>query len=224
MSDLDKRFPVYSKFIKLYPTQYKERYGDEILQTTADMLDDAISRRARLIIWTKLAIDLPMNLAKQQLQYVEGFMLDECPKYIKRNSLIAGVLLIPFMVALLANGLDKAINDHTLYNSWLWKSPLIGLWVIWLPMLAFLIAMVSYLLFVSKDIKGNHTTWFKRLFSFRSSWPVLVPLIIALGILSIAMFHDDVQCLMHTPNYLVTHSQQTRQCTVNNFAYPHRLI
>jgi hypothetical protein len=224
MSDLEKRFPMYSRLLKLYPMEYRKKYNDQILQTTADMLDDAPSRRTRLVIWTRLAIDLPMNLGRQQFQYVGGFMLKESPMYIKRNSLIAGVLLIPFIVALLANGLDRLINNHTLYNSWLWKSSVVGFWAMWLPLLAFLIALVSYLRFVSKETKNKHTTWFRRLMNFKSSWPIFIPLIMALGILSVAMFHDDVQCWVRTPNYLVSHVDQSWRCTVNDFAYPQKLI
>lgn len=59
MNGLEKRFPLYSKFINLYPAEYRKHYGVEILQIAADMLDDATNRSA------KLAIDLPVNLTKQ---------------------------------------------------------------------------------------------------------------------------------------------------------------
>jgi hypothetical protein len=37
MGNLKKRFPLYSKVLRLYPYRYQKEYGEQILQTTADI-------------------------------------------------------------------------------------------------------------------------------------------------------------------------------------------
>lgn len=217
MDSLSKRFPIYSKVIKLYPDKYHKEYGEQILQTTADMLDSSPKGIARYLVWLKVSVDLPINITKQQLQYSGGIYMKDTPSYIKTTSIVSGLLLLPFIAALLANGLDKAINNHTLYGSWLWKSPFIGLWVFYLPLIAFVLAVGSYLLYLTKYKK---TKWFNRLLDIRHSWPILIPAVFAFGILFLLAFHDSGQCFVHTPAYLVGHTSQTWKCATNNQSLP----
>jgi hypothetical protein len=214
MSDLEKRFPIYSKVIKLYPLAYRKRFGDEVMQTTADLLDEVPSLPGRLAIWAHLAVDIPLTIAKQQLHYAGGIIHTETPRYIKRNSLFSGILLIPFFTALLANGLDKVINGQTLYRSWLWRMPFLGLWVLWLPEIAFLIFITSYLVYVCSPSAKRVGSWHGRLADRKHLWPIMVPGVLALGVLILVAFHDSTQCLAHTPSYIIGHSTQTLRCVV----------
>ncbi len=211
MKDLNKRFPVYSKFLKLYPGAYRKRYEQEMLQTTADMLDDAPSRSTKAAIWLNLAIDLPVNVSKQQLQYIGGIMLKDTPHYIKRNSIIATAMFLPFLAALTTNGLDKVINNHTLYNSWVWKSPAINLWIIWLPILAFWIAVLSYLNYVARS--HSKSLRVKGIFGIKNAWPLVIPTVCALFIFFAIAFHDSVHCWVQSPSYLAHHFSQVKQCS-----------
>lgn len=97
MDKLNKQFPVYSKVLKLYPKNYQKEYGKQILQTTADMLDNAPGTASKLAVWARIAVDVPINIAKQQLEYSGGSYMSQTPAYIKRNSLISCMLLIPFL-------------------------------------------------------------------------------------------------------------------------------
>jgi len=217
MSNLKKRFPIYSKIIELYPVKYRKEYGQQILQTTADMLDNTQTRSSRALIWLKVAIDLPINITKQQVQYSGGVYMKDTPSYIKTSSIISGILLLPFVAALVSNGMDKVVNNHTLYGSWLWKSPFIGLWVLYLPLIAFILAIGSYLVYLTRYKK---TSWIKRVLDIRHSWPIVLPAIFAFGILFIVAFHDSGQCLVQTPAHFVSHISQTWRCTTNNQSLP----
>jgi len=194
MRDLQQRFPLYSKLLKLYPETYRSAYEREVLQTTADMLDDTNSRVKRLIIWSHVAFDLPFSLSKQRLQYVGGIIQNETPNYIKRNGLIAGILLLPFFIALIANSLDKVINNHTLYHSWLWNFPTIGFWVLWLPEIALLLTIISIVIYLINGNGKKQSSWWKRALDLKHSWPVVIPAFLAFGILFILAFHDSTQC------------------------------
>ncbi len=217
MSNLNKRFPIYSKVIKLYPVKYRKVYGEQILQTTADMLDSTPNGISKYLVWLKVIVDLPINIAKQQLLYSGGIYMKDTPSYIKTSSVVSGLLLLPFIAALLANGLDKVINNHTLYGSWLWKSPFIGLWVLYLPLLAFVLAVGSYLLYLTRYKK---TPLLKRVLDVRHSWSIIIPAIFAFAILFLLAFHDSTQCWVKSPLHSVTHIGQAWKCTTNNQSLP----
>ncbi|MGH7239184.1 MAG: hypothetical protein ACREHG_03850, partial [Candidatus Saccharimonadales bacterium] len=143
MSNLNKRFPRYSQLLKLYPASYRKDYGEQMLQTLADMLDDSNSRKDRLSIWLRTSFDLPLSAARQQLILTGDVISHETPDYVKRNSLVGALLLVPFVLALTANALDKVFYNQTLYHSWLWRKPAASLWAIWLPRVATVGALVT---------------------------------------------------------------------------------
>lgn len=214
MKDLDKRFPAYSALLKLYPKTYREHFGQQILQTIADMLDHSPTRTARLAVWTHVAAELPINVAKQQTGYIGGIYMKETPRYLKTLSIVSGLLLVPFVAALVANSLDKVINNHTLYTSWLWKMPVLGVWVLYLPATALLLAIGGYAYYITQYKK---TSWLRRLLDVKHSWPILIPGLCAFGVLFILAFHDSAHCWVQTPSHLVTHINMTWKCTTNGF-------
>lgn len=216
MDSLNKRFPLYSKVLKLYPKKYQKEYGKQVLQTTADMLDDAPNTASKLAIWTRITVDLPVNITKQQLQYSGGSYMNQTPTYIKRNSIICGVLLAPFFAALIANSIDKIVNNHTLYASWLWQSAVIRIWVLYLPEAAFLLAAVSYIVYLSKNTESKHSKFLKRVLDIRRSWPILIPAMLSFGVLFVLAFHDVGQCWVQNPAHLVGHLNHAWECSVNN--------
>lgn len=197
--------------------KYQKEYRQQILQTTADMLDSSPNATAKYFVWLKVIADLPINIAKQQLQYSGGIYMNDTPSYIKTSSYISALLLLPFFAALIANGLDKVINNHALNGSWVWRMPFLGLWALYLPLLAFVLATGSYLLYLTKYKK---TSWLKRILDIRHSWPIILPAIAAFGILFILAFHDSGQCIVQTPAHFVSHISQTWRCTTNNESVP----
>lgn len=216
MKDLAKRFPIYYRLLKLYPSSYRKHYEQEVLQTTADMLDGAPSKSAKLAAWVHIAADLPVNAGRQQLQYIGVTMHTRTPKFIKLSSLIAAVLLVPFCAALIANGLDKVINNRTLYSSWLWHAPVLTLWVLILPSLAFTVAAITYIIYALKGTKLKKSSWLKRAVDIKHSWPTIIPGLLSCGILLLVAFHDSVHCWVQTPAHFVGHASQTWQCSTKN--------
>lgn len=207
---MPSRFPKYERFFKLYPARYRKEYGGAMLQTLADMLDDQPTRAGKLRVWLRTSVDLPISVAHQNAMALGDNVMHQTPQYIKRNGIIAGTLLIPFAAALTANGFDKAMNNHTLYGSWVWGKPALTAWIIILPALAFLLAFVSYILFIVSHPKVN---LFKRLFDVERVWPVAITGIIGLGILFMVYFHDSVHCWVQNPVHFVTQWHQTWTCT-----------
>ena len=210
MKSVNQRFPRYARLLRLYPTGYRKEYGDQMLQTLADMLDDP--GRSRVAVWVSTSLDFPFSVIKQQLSYTGEVMAHETPRYIKRNAAVGAVLLVPFFLALIANGLDKVINDHTLYNSWLWHMPALAIWVLWLPAVAAIIALIGLLAFLRQRAKAEHTHWYSPLVDFRHNWPVLAVALVGLGILGMVFFHDSVHCVAGNPIRELHNPHQTWQC------------
>jgi len=224
VTDFKTRFPVYSKLLKLYPVSYRQRFEDQILQTTADMIDDTDSFSARLRIWLTLGFELPFNVARAQFQSVDGQLLGQAPKYLKINSLIASALLLPFFAALIANSLNKLINNHSLLNSWLWQRTTALIWVIRLPEIAFLIAACSYFLYVFRPTSADKASSLRRALNLKGAWPVIIPAGLAFGILFMFAFHDVTACVIQNPVHLMTHLSQAWHCVVPNSAFKRRLF
>lgn len=218
----DTRFPRYVRLLRLYPQTYRQRYEQEMLQTTADMLDDAATRQQKLAVWARIALDLPMSIMKQQLLYAGGIMQHQMPSYIKRNGIIASILLVPFFASLMANGVDRALNHQDLYGTWFWHSWVLASFFLWFPELALLLLIGSYVYFVAKH--GDQSPWLKKLFDIRRSWPLIIPGLLACGILFIIAFHDSGQCLRHSPSYLTGHISQTWQCMAPSSKLVHKAL
>lgn len=210
MNRLSKRFPIYSKLLRLYPAPYREVYGEQMLQTLADMLDD--KSRKQSAVWLRAVVDFPFSMAKQQLLYSGGIMKNDMPRFVKWNAVVGGVLLLPFASAVVANGLNEAIYGHTLYQSWLWHMPVLAIWVLWLPLVAAGLALISLVIFLRQRSKVAHASWWKVLLDWRRNWPLLVVAVLGLGIMFLVLFHDSVHCVTGNPAREIQHWQQTWQC------------
>jgi len=216
MKNIQPRFSIYAALLHLYPTPYRERYGEEIMQTTADMLNETTSPMSRLLVWAGIAADLPINVGKQQLSYIGGVMAHETPKYLKRNSLLASVLLLPFIVSLLANGISKVVSSHDLYHSWLWQTSAIRVWLVYLPLVALLLSLGTYAIYATRSEDMAHRSRITRAFDVKHIWPLLIPILLASGIVLLAAFHDSARCWTRNPGYSATHVQQVWHCTTQN--------
>lgn len=207
MSELSKRFPRYSKLLRLYPGVYRAQYGEQMLQTLADMLDDAPGKKQKLTIWARTSLDLALSLGKQQLSYAGAVMTSETPNYVKRNALAGAMLLVPFVLVLLANATDKVLHNHTLYNSWLWSQTVLTIWVLVLPALALLLSFVTFVVWT----KQRNDFW-HSLIDIRHNWPMLLVGLAGLFIVALVFGHDSVHCITGNPIREMHNWHDTWQC------------
>lgn len=200
--------------VRLYPKSYRDEYGDEIEQAAQDMIAGAPNALARWAVYVRLLTDLPRSAAVAQLQ-VAGETVGTSPRYIKRSSLIALALVAPFFAAIAAQALDHAATGRDLSNSWLWSTPILTTWVLVLPAVAFLVSLVSYLIYAVTP--AVDTTRIRRATDVRRTCPTLVPLVIAAGVIFFLLFHDSAHCVAQSPIETVTHLHQTWRCTSSGF-------
>lgn len=188
MDSLEKRFPRYSRLLNLYPAAYQEKYKEPMLQTLADMLDDP--EQSKTNVWARTVLDFPLSLIHQQVIY-GGIAMKQTPDYVKRSSLIGALLIAPFFILVIINGLT---NDR-LYDSFFWSTPALFTWLIILPALAGLINLAA----LARWSSSQTASFWRSLADFRHNWPTLATMIIALGIIVLAVGHDSVHCIIGNP-------------------------
>lgn len=88
---------LYGKLLVLYPAPYRKRYGQPMVQTFSDMLDDQPSRLGKTIIWTKALMDLPVSAMKEHLTNGKVIPMNRNTKLF-----LGGIILI----LLLGNGVS----------------------------------------------------------------------------------------------------------------------
>jgi len=204
-NDLRRRFPYYSRLLRLYPPAFQQRYAQPMLQTLADMLDDPAANRAS--IWASVALDLPLTLAHQQFVYFGDTMTRDTPTYIKVTSAVSGLMLVPFITALVANAL---IPGH-LYHSWPWHYHILLVWVFILPALA---ASLSVITFAVWSINRWHRgiSFWRSASDLAHNWPMLLFAAAGLFIVILVWFHDSVHCIIGNPIAQLQNWRQTWAC------------
>jgi hypothetical protein len=206
VDSLKRRFPRYSKLLALYPAGYRKEYGEQMLQTLADMLDDP--NHGKTAVWARTASDFPLSVIRQQLSYSGEAMTHTMPLYIKRNALLGAWLVAPFFLFVLLNGL---MHDR-LRHSWVWHTDALFVWLIVLPSLAATLNLVALLRWVRSRRHETKSSAWKVLTDFRLNWPALGMAILAAGILGLVFFHDSVHCVAGNPFRELHNPHQTWQC------------
>jgi hypothetical protein len=171
-------------------------------QTLADMLEHAPTAADRRRIWIRTGFDLITSAAQQQAITIGGTMRES--SFIKWSSITSAALLLPFAAALMANTLDTLLRHQTLYNSWLWHTPMLAVWVLYLPLLAGAIGIISLVVALWRI----HTTRKHTL----SVWPLAAVCLVTLGILGVVFLHDSVHCVTGNPIKEIRNAHTTLRC------------
>jgi hypothetical protein len=206
MNNLTKRFPHYSRLLQLYPPTYRQKYGNQMLQTLADMLDDRSN--ARTAVWARTVLDFPFSLVKQNALSMGSIMAHETPDYVKRSSLTGALLVTPFFVFIVLN----SAGSHGLQNSWFWHPWVIATWLIFMPAVAFLICCSAFLRWSVERCRQKHVSSWHSLLDWRRNWPMAGIILVSLGIIAVALFHDSVHCVTNNPIPEIRHWHTTLRC------------
>ncbi len=204
MAKLSARFPVYSRLLKLYPTRYQERYGEQMLQTLADMLDANSSATGRLLVWLRATRDFPASLFSQQWAYAGTVLSRETPRFVQRNALVSGLLFVPFFAIATANDLVA----HRLYHTWLWSFDVLVAWIVLLPAFGLLLSTATLFAW----LRLNKRSWWQSLRDIAHNWMMLLPILLGVGILSLVFFHDSVHCVTGNPVRELHNPHATLRC------------
>jgi hypothetical protein len=205
--DLNRRFPKYRKLLYLYPAGYRQHYSEQMVQTLADMLDDAPTVKAKLAVWTRTMLDLPLSAARQQVSYTGATMTNDTPKYVKNSAIIGAALLVPFFILITAHSLDSSMQ-----NSVFWHFRVIFTFFVLLPSIAFLLTTVALISWLVERHKQEKKSWFSELFDLRRNWHLLAVLVVGLGIVGLVYEHDSMQCVTGNPVREAGQMHRTLRC------------
>lgn len=154
MPSLKKRFPVYSKVLKLYPKTYLRKYYTQTLQTTADMLDDdGLTLFGKLKIWFRVGLDLAKTIPLENIKAIDA------KKFIPRSLIVCIVLITPLLINILLSTLAMS-NIYMLNSESIIQKFFNNTWYLWIfitPFIAVLIALLAIIVWrVNKqDVKGK---------------------------------------------------------------------
>jgi phosphoglycerol transferase MdoB-like AlkP superfamily enzyme len=200
------RLDWYGKLLQLYPRAYRDTYTGQMQQTLRDMLHDQPSRLGREAIWLRTLADTGVSLVKQHAYATADF---RTPDYLRRASIIAAFLVLPFVVAVVVNSIVVAATGRGLYQTWAWSTPVLTAWVLVLPAAAVLLSIATYIYFwvhlPERSVLG-------RLATTAKTWPFATAGIVGVGILCTLVFHDSVHCVAQNPIRTVRNASQTWQC------------
>lgn len=205
MDSLKHRFPRYSKLLLLYPADYRAEYGEQMLQTLADMLDDPKHGKTA---WARTILDFPLSVIKQQLSYSGEDMTNTMPVYIKRNALLGAWFVAPFFVFVILN----ALMHDRLRDSWVWHTQALFIWLILLPGLAAIFNLAALLRWTNTRRRETKNSAWKTLTDFRLNWPALGMALLGLAILVFVFGHDSIGCVNGNPFRELHNPHQTWQC------------
>jgi hypothetical protein len=205
MDSLKHRFPRYSKLMALYPPEYRNQYGEQMLQTLADMLDDP--QQSKAYTWLRTTLDLPYSLSKQNLMTIGAIMTHETPRFIKLSNVAGVVLLAPFFTFLTLD----AITAHSLYNKWVWNPWVAATWLIFMPAAAFVINSFAFLHWIA----GRRARVWTSLFDWRHNWSMLGIIVVSIGIIALVLGHDSVHCVTQNPVRTLRNWHTTVRCIQN---------
>jgi len=94
-----QRFKGYARLLSLYPAGYRKRYGEQLLQTIADMVDDAPSASEKFIVWLRISLDFPVTVCKEHFQVIGDRMNTNKSYNAGRNTFVsAGLFLLPIIM------------------------------------------------------------------------------------------------------------------------------
>ncbi|HEX3568707.1 MAG TPA: hypothetical protein VHT70_03475 [Candidatus Saccharimonadales bacterium] len=202
-----RRFPLYAKLLHLYPKSYREQYGDQMLQTLADMLDAAPTTAQRALVWLRTMIDMPLSIGRQQLSFAGHALTQETPLFVRRNTLVSASMFLPFFVIVAINDLTA----HGLYHTWLWRVGPLFTWIVLLPAIGMIISTITLVAWLRR-MRVAHRSWWRSLIDIRHSWPMLAFVLLGLGILCLVFFHDSVHCVAGNPVRELHNPHATLHC------------
>jgi len=210
MDELRWRFPLCSQALRLYPAPYRSEYGQQILQTLADMLDGSKSRPERASVWLRAVVDLPVSATKQQLLLAGGIMATIMPDYVKQSAVFGAVMLAPFTIFLFLD----SITSHSLYGSFFWRPWVVATWIVFMPAIALFATSIAFGRWIMER-RQRQTGFWKSLRNWRENWPMLAIGVLSFGVIILAFGHDSVHCVVRNPIPAIRYWHTTWTCIRN---------
>lgn len=129
-------YPAYRIMLHLYPKSYRQEYGEQMLQTLQDMLDETTGSLDRLAIWLRVIAETPLSVIKENISNIGEGSMNKLTKIPNRQLAIGvlsiAILFIGFMVGVGRNTIvsavagalyDKSLRDVTMAQNTALSTP-----------------------------------------------------------------------------------------------------
>jgi hypothetical protein len=193
---------LYKKLLKLYPKQFREKFGNEILIVLNDLKRDEIREKGTVGIgfWTLHIADLTKGIFLEHTYLLQEYGIK---KYFHLNGFnIMGIIfLIPIFLMLVADFSSRIIQGNLLHyngatynyfsHSFLYQRPVIYIWVIILPVLAIILNALSLIV-----KRGKHTRFLSTVF-IKNNFITILILLFGFGVIFMIKFHDFLPCVIN---------------------------
>lgn len=67
---MHKRLAIYRAALHLYPKRYRQQYGEQMVQTVADMLDDKHGTAEKGMVWLRIYCELPLSIIRENISVI----------------------------------------------------------------------------------------------------------------------------------------------------------
>lgn len=205
--------PGLDRFLlRLLPPSLRDEYGREIASILADLRAEK-GGRLGLRAGGRLLIDIAAASAREHALTVGDAVISR-PRYLVASAAAACLLLVPFAVALALIPLGL---QHGLETTWLWSPPILGLWAVRFPQIAFAIAAATVLVWLARGGTPDRRRAGIRL--LRTAWPLVASGLISLAFLCLLLFHDTAPCVTAQPARALTHPSSAISCIAGHAAW-----
>ncbi|MCL4367114.1 hypothetical protein M1563_03005 [Patescibacteria group bacterium] len=198
---------LYQTLLGLYPRQYQNRFGSEMLEVFTELYQEEIDKHgsAGIYFWFAIWGDLLKSVLTQHWELMQK---QGMKKYLKSTfniniyNVTGGLLILPFMVMLGLDLVSRLIQgDLTHYNrsyyqllsqTFLMQGPAQLFWVIIFPLAALIINLIPF-------FKTAYTQ--QNRLAIKS---LVLTNLLAVAIMSVGLFalllafgHDYIPCFFH---------------------------
>ena len=86
--------PIYRTTLYLYPKAYRREYGEQMVQTLQDMLDDNESSMERVAIWLRITTELPLSVLKENINNIGEGGMGKLVTISNKRLVISGISIV----------------------------------------------------------------------------------------------------------------------------------
>jgi hypothetical protein len=88
-----KSHRLYRALLHLYPASHRQAYGEQMVQTLQDSLDDQRHARGRFVVWLRVVAELPINIIEENIHNSGGVSVNKLTKISNKRLVIAAAVV-----------------------------------------------------------------------------------------------------------------------------------
>jgi hypothetical protein len=198
---------MFDFFLLLYPQQYREQFSKEMRMLLGELYQEELNKKGYVGVgfWFLQYTDITKSVIEQhkELAIKKGMK-----RYLQQTfninayNIIGTILLLPFLLLFLTDIISRVLQEDLVHYSRpvynfvshtpLYWTPVLFTWVIFFPLLAVIINILSLIFMKTKarDRVLSAAFILRNMFTFGV-------IAIGLGAIIIIKLHDFAPCMMH---------------------------